>query len=99
MPLCVLLWILVLLPALMLAWYLFAELTSMDGDVAVQGLMLLSLALILATPNLLWYQSVRDAMVPPNAPPATLTNETPSVEAVSVDTMTIPAATTMLMPQ
>lgn len=98
MPLTVLLWILVLLPAAMLAWFLFAMLTDMDSDPAIHGLVLLALALILATPNLLWYQSVRDAMVP-DTPPATLTKENPSVEAVSVDTMTIPAATTMLMPQ
>jgi hypothetical protein len=75
MPLCVLLWILVLLPAAMLAWFLFAMMTDMDSDPAIQGLVLLALALILATPNLLWYQSVRDAMVPPDAPPVVLTLE------------------------
>lgn len=75
MPLCVLLWILVLLPAAMLAWFVFSVLTDMDGDIAVQGLVLLAFALILATPNLLWYQSVRDAMVPPDAPPVVLTLE------------------------
>ena len=74
MPLTVLLWILVLLPAAMLAWFLFAMLTDIDGDVAAQGLGLLALALILATPNLLWYQSVRDAMVP-DTPPVVLTLE------------------------
>lgn len=75
MPLCVLLGILVLIPAAFLVWVAIAKLSGMDGDVAVQGIVILALALILATPNLLWYQSVRDAMVPPNAPPVVLTLE------------------------
>jgi drug/metabolite transporter (DMT)-like permease len=68
MPLAVLLWILVLLPAVMLAWFLFAMMTEMDSDPAVLGLVILALLLILAAPNLLWYKAVRDVMSPEAAP-------------------------------
>ncbi len=68
MPLSVLLWILVLLPAVMVAWVAFASWTDMDGDPAVMGLCGLALMLILAAPNLLWYKAVRDVMAPESAP-------------------------------
>jgi hypothetical protein len=68
MPLAVLLWILVLLPAATIAWIIFASVTEMDSDIAVQGVILLALALFIAAPNLLWYKSVRDVMAPEAAP-------------------------------
>ena len=79
MPLCVLLWIIVLIPAAALLWFLFSIMTEMDSDPAVFGLFLCALALFLAVPNLLWYQSVRDALVPANAPAVVLV-EAPRLE-------------------
>lgn len=77
MPLCVLLWILVLIPAAMLAWFLFAAITEMDGEPAVTGLMVLSILLILAAPNLLWYKAVRNAMLPEAAPVSLTVEKSP----------------------
>jgi hypothetical protein len=68
MPLCVLLWIIVLLPVAMVVWVAFAKVTDMDGDPAVTVLCGLALLLILAAPNLLWYKAVRDVMAPEAAP-------------------------------
>jgi hypothetical protein len=68
MPLAVLLWILVLIPFIAVAWIIFANMTDMDSDLAVQGVILLSLALFVAAPNLLWYKAVRDVMAPEAAP-------------------------------
>ena len=105
MPLCVLLWILVLIPAAMLAWFLFAMMTDMDSDPAVQGLVILSLLLTFTAPNLLWYKAVRDVMLPEAAPVSLTVEKSPGstknepVEAIGVYTMTLPAAVTPLMAQ
>lgn len=73
MPLSVLLWLIVLLPAATVLWIFFCHIMVIDGDTAVQGVIILSVLLILATPNLLWYKAVRDVMAP--SAPVTLTVE------------------------
>lgn len=73
MPLTVLLWIIVLLPAAIVLWIFFCHLTDVDGDTGVSGVIILAILLILAAPNLLWYKAVRDVMVP--EAPVTLTLE------------------------
>lgn len=68
MPLCTLLWILVLVPIAMLAWFLFAVMTEMNSDHGVTGFLIMALLLTIAAPNLLWYKAVRDVMMPEAAP-------------------------------
>ena len=103
MLLAALLWILVLIPAVMLAWH--ATMTDRDSDPAVQGLAILSLLLILAAPNLLWYKAVRDVMAPESAPVSLSVEKSPKstknepVEAIGVDTATLPTAVTPLLVQ
>lgn len=73
MPLTVLLWLIVLLPAAIVLWIFFCHIMVIDGDTAVQGVVILAVLLILAAPNLLWYKAVRDVMAP--SAPVTLSVE------------------------
>lgn len=73
MPLSVLLWLIVLLPAAIVLWIFFCHVTEENADTGVSGVILLSVLLILAVPNLLWYKAVRDVMAP--SAPVTLTVE------------------------
>lgn len=64
MPLCVLLWIVILLPVIFWLWCVFASVTKMDADAGITVAVCILLASMLVTPQLLWYKSVRNAMFP-----------------------------------
>jgi membrane protein YdbS with pleckstrin-like domain len=64
MPLCVLLWIICLIPFAIVAFGILGQLTDMDSDAVCAILAILLLVLIVTTPNLLWYKAVRDVMSP-----------------------------------
>ena len=83
MPLCVLLWIIVILSSLAIGWFLLAWMTKMDGELGASVLVILMIGLTLTVPNLLWYTSVREALMQPREVPASMPAAT-DVEAPAV---------------
>jgi hypothetical protein len=64
MPLCALLWIIVLLPIILGAWMAFCCLTEADDEPSLFVALAIVTLLVILTPQLLWYQSVRNVMFP-----------------------------------
>ena len=71
MPLCVLLWIIVLLSILtLISIVIFRSIE--DSEFWSSAIIVLSILCLCATPNLLWYKSIREAMVTVHAQPILL---------------------------